>query len=79
MAVHHVNVDYLGAGRLDERDLLAEHAEVGREDRRRHLREAAHTSTSIEVPQWEHSVVAVLDMRTIVWCSPQPGQTERSS
>jgi hypothetical protein len=31
------------------------------------------------VEQFEHSTVAPLDIRAIVWCSPQPGQTERSS
>ncbi len=58
-------------------DLLAQMAEVGRQDRRGDLQR--HTSTSIDEPQCEHSVVAVLDIRTIVWCSPQPGQTDRSS
>jgi hypothetical protein len=33
----------------------------------------------MEPPQWLHEVVAVLDMRTIVECSPQSGHTERSS
>jgi len=35
--------------------------------------------SSIESPQAWHVVVAVDDMRTIVECSPQFGQTERSS
>ena len=30
-------------------------------------------------PQWLHASVAVFDMRTIVECSPQFGQTDRSS
>ena len=64
---------------LHQADLLSQVPEVGRQDRRCNLRLHCHTSTNIEVPQWEHSVVAVLDIRTIVWCSPQPGQTERSS
>jgi hypothetical protein len=34
---------------------------------------------SIEPPQWLHVSVAVLDMRTIVECSPQSGHTDRSS
>jgi hypothetical protein len=29
--------------------------------------------------QWLHSTIAVLDMRTMVECSPQLGQTETSS
>jgi hypothetical protein len=29
--------------------------------------------------QWLHCVIAVLDIRTIVECSPQLGQTETSS
>jgi hypothetical protein len=29
--------------------------------------------------QWLQATIAVLDMRTIVECSPQSGQTERSS
>jgi hypothetical protein len=33
----------------------------------------------MEPPQWLQVVVAVLDMRTIVECSPQSGHTERSS
>jgi hypothetical protein len=29
--------------------------------------------------QWLHATIAVLDMRTIVECSPQFGQTDTSS
>jgi hypothetical protein len=29
--------------------------------------------------QWLHSTIAVLDMRTIVECSPQLGHTDTSS
>ena len=47
MAVHHVDVDEVGAAALDGRDRLAEGREVGREDRRRDLH--AHRLTSIEI------------------------------
>ncbi len=33
----------------------------------------------MELPQWLQASVAVFDMRTMVECSPQFGQTERSS
>ena len=58
-------------------DLLAQPPEVGGQDRWGDP--ARHTSTSIDPPQWLHVSVAVLVMRTIVPCSPQFGQTERSS
>jgi hypothetical protein len=77
MPVHHIDVDDARPGADDLLDLLAQAAEVGRQDRRRDA--AGHISTSIEPPQWLHTVVAVLDMRTIVECSPQSGQTDRSS
>jgi len=35
--------------------------------------------SSIESPQLWQVIVAVEDMRTMVECSPQLGQTERSS
>jgi len=79
LAVHHVDVDNPGAGVFDELYLLAQNAEVSGQNRGRNLNVHSQTSTNIEVPQCEHSVVAVLDIRTIVWCSPQPGHTERSS
>jgi len=34
---------------------------------------------SMELWQWLHMYRAVLDIRTMVECSPQLGQTERSS
>src|SRR6185437_508625 len=39
----------------------------------------AQTSWSIESPQLLHFMIAVLDIRTIVECSPQFGHTEVSS
>ena len=39
----------------------------------------ARSGVSIEDWQWPHMYRAVLDMRTIVECSPQLGHTERSS
>ena len=56
-------------------------AEIRRQDRRRdpdqgHLRQ---TSTSMDAWQCEHWTVAVEVIRMIVECSPQSGQTERSS
>jgi hypothetical protein len=47
--------------------------EIGGQDGRR------YTSHNMEPPQWTHRVIAVLDIRTIVECSPQSGQTDRSS
>ena len=77
VAVHDVDVDDGGAGVEDGGDLLAQPAEVGGQDRWGDP--ARHTSTSIDPPQWLHVSVAVLVMRTIVPCSPQFGQAERSS
>jgi hypothetical protein len=77
MAVHDVDVDDGRTGRDDVRDLLAQPPEVGGEDRWGDP--ARHTSTSMEPPQWLQVRVAVLVMRTIVPCSPQFGQAERSS
>jgi hypothetical protein len=77
VAVHDVDVDDLGAGVDHRADLLAQALEVGGEDRGRNA--APHTSTSIDPSQWLQVTVAVLDMRTIVECSPQFGHTERSS
>jgi hypothetical protein len=37
------------------------------------------TACSIVPPQWLHITIAVLDIRTIVECSPQFGQTDVSS
>ena len=47
MAVHHVDVNEIGAAALDRRDRVAERREVGGEDRRRDLH--AHRLTSIEI------------------------------
>ena len=77
MAVHDVHVDHVGSGGDHLLHLFAQAAEVGGQDRGGHA--PGHTSTSIEPPQWLHDVVAVLDIRTIVECSPQSGHTERSS
>ena len=67
-------------------------AEVGREDRRRDLHAAEQPASDVDPasrsyqigcsmlsPQLLHLTIAVLDMRTIVECSPQFGQTEVSS
>jgi hypothetical protein len=70
-------VDHGGAGVDDRGDLLAQRPEVGGQDRGGDP--ARHTSTSIEPLQWLQVRVAVLDMRTMVECSPQLGHTERSS
>jgi hypothetical protein len=40
---------------------------------------ARYTATSIEAPQWLQPTSAVLDIRTIVECSPQLGQTDTIS
>jgi hypothetical protein len=77
MAVHDVDVDDLGAGVDNVAHLLAQAPEVGGEDRGRDA--TPHISTSIDPPQWLHVTVAVLDMRTMVECSPQLGHTDRSS
>ena len=77
VAVHDVDVDDGGAGVDDVGDLLAQTAEVGGQDRWGDP--ARHTSTSIDPPQWLQVSVAVLVIRTIVPCSPQFGQAERSS
>ena len=69
------------AGVEDRLHLLAEAREVGGEDRggdagrlRRH-----QIGWSIELRQWLQTYSAVLDMRTIVECSPQLGHTDASS
>jgi hypothetical protein len=73
VAVHDVAVDDARAGLHDLFDMGRQSREVGGQDRR------SYTSHSIEPPQWTHRVIEVLDIRTIVECSPQSGQTERSS
>jgi hypothetical protein len=65
-------------------DLLAEAREVGGQDRRRDVPLAQqltplHTALSMLPLQWLQATIAVLDMRTIVECSPQFGQTDTSS
>ena len=63
-------------------DLLGQAAEVRGEDRRRDAVRAAHGAQmgcSIELRQWLQAYSAVLDMRTIVECSPQFGHTDASS
>ena len=77
VAVHDVDVDDLRAGVDDRLHLLAQAPEVGGQDRGGDA--ARHISTSIEPSQWLQVRIAVLDMRTMVECSPQSGQTERSS
>jgi hypothetical protein len=66
-------VDDAGTRGHDLLDLRGEAGEVRREDARR------YTSHSMDPPQWTQRVIEVLDIRTIVECSPQSGQTERSS
>jgi hypothetical protein len=64
-------------------DLRTETREVGREDRGRHAAPARqlarHRGWSIDWPQWLQERMAVLDILTIVECSPQLGHTETSS
>ena len=78
------------AGREHLADLRAEPREVRRQDRRRDLPRtdrvqrrltgASRQSALSMLPwQWLQSTIAVVDMRTIVECSPQFGQTDRSS
>ena len=81
VAVHDVDVDRARA-RVEHRgDLLAEAREVGREDRGGDAaRSVRHQiGWSIELRQWLQAYSAVLDMRTIVECSPQFGHTDASS
>ena len=83
VAVHHVDVDDAGTRLHDGGDLIAQACEVGREDRRENAPPAwqlvGHRGWSIEAPQWLQLSIAVLDMRTIVECSPQLGQSDTSS
>jgi hypothetical protein len=76
VAVHHVHVDGLRARVEHGVDLLAQAREVRAQDRRG---DVSQIGSSIDPPQLWQVVVAVEDMRTIVECSPQSGQTERSS
>ncbi len=81
VAVHDVDVDDGRPGVEHGLDLLAEAREVRGEDRGGDPveRAATHIGVSIELWQWLHTYSAVLDILTIVECSPQFGQTERSS
>ena len=47
MAIHHIDVNQIGAATLDSRDGLAQHREIGGEDRGRD--EEAHRLTSSEI------------------------------
>jgi hypothetical protein len=76
--VHDVDVDHAGARVDDEADLVAELREIGREDRGGDA-DLAHIGCNIEESQWTQRMIAVLDMRTIVECSPHCGHTETSS
>jgi hypothetical protein len=90
--VHDVDVDDPGAGVEHFANLLAQPAEVGGENRGSHVDPAqqvgghpigrgghAHIAISMLSPQLLHFMIAVEDMRTIVECSPQLGQTDASS
>ena len=50
MAVHHVDMNQVGAAALDGSNRVAEGGEVGREDRRRNLHGHWLTSTEIGSP-----------------------------
>jgi hypothetical protein len=78
--VHDVDVDHPRAGVQHLLDLLAQPIEVGGEDGRGDAGELRHEiGTSIDSWQWLHEYSAVLDIRTIVECSPQFGHTDDSS
>ena len=80
--VHDVDVDHAAPRVHDLADLLAEAREVGGEDRRRDrdlARQPHQMARSMLPPQLLHVTIAVLDMRTIVECSPQSGHTDTSS
>ncbi len=97
MAVHDVAVDDARARGEDLGDLLAQAAEIRRQDRGRDARRLqqrhraghvalraggahiAHIARSMLSPQLLQVTIAVLDMRTIVECSPQLGHTDTSS
>jgi hypothetical protein len=74
--VHDVAVDEPRAGGHDLLDLRREPGEVRAEDAGGHPDQTGH---SIEAPQLTQVMLAVEDMRTMVECSLQSGQTERSS
>jgi hypothetical protein len=86
VAIHDVDVDHTRAGGDHLLDLLAEPVEVGGKDRGRDAAPAHHfrdghgyTALSMLPWQWLQATIAVLDIRTIVECSPQLGHTETSS
>jgi len=79
VAVHHVHVDRLRPGVQHGLHLLAQAREVRGEDRGSDAGAGHQIGSSMESPQAWQVVVAVEDMRTIVECSPQFGQTDRSS
>ena len=80
VAVHDVDVDRARAGVHDRGHLVAQAREVGGQDRGRDaVRELHQIGWSIELWQWLQAYRAVLDIRTIVECSPQFGHTDISS
>ena len=80
VAVHDVDVDDARAGVEHLADLVPEAGEVGGQDRGGDAVQLGHQiGWSIELPQLLHAYSAVSDMRTMVECSPQLGQTELNS
>jgi hypothetical protein len=82
VAVHDVDVDHAGSGCQYLVDLRTEPAEIRREDRGRDVVGAdliVHSCLSMLPWQWLHCTIAVVDIRTMVECSPQLGHTETSS
>ena len=77
VAVHHVDVDHPRAGGEHLADLRARASQ----DRPTRIdgaicREWITRALSMLPWQWLHCTIAVVDMRTIVECSPQLGQTD---
>ena len=81
VTVHHIDVDRPGARVEHLPDLGPEAREVRRQDGGGHARRSAghQIGWSIELRQWLQAYRAVLDIRTIVECSPQFGHTDASS
>ena len=80
VAVHDVDVDDRRAGVEHVAHLLAQAGEVGGEDRGGDAGRRPLISARASRPgSGRTGTCAVLDMRTIVECSPQFGHTERSS
>ena len=69
VAVHHVDVNQVGAAALDGRDRVAERREIGGEDRRRDLH--AHRLTSSEIG----SPGAIWKPACGLWRSTMPAAT----